>query len=80
MLCKSCAYIAHLERILRKSCAYIAHWRKKYNLVQILLIYCTSLKEVQSCKNLIHLLRIGETGGKKYNLVQILLIYSALEK
>ena len=46
--------------MLRKSCTYIVQWRKKYNLVQILCIYCTSRREVQSCANLAHILRIGE--------------------
>ena len=52
--------IGEITTFLRKSCAYIAHWRKKYNLVQILCIYCALGKEVQSCTNLPHILCIGE--------------------
>ena len=32
--------IGERSTIFRKSCAYIAHRRKKYNLAQILCIYC----------------------------------------
>ena len=59
--------------MLHKSCAYIAHWRKKYNLGQILRIYCALEKEVQSCAYIAH-------WRNKYNLAQILRIYWALGK
>ena len=48
---QSCANVGHILRIreistiLRKSCAYIVHWGKKYNLAQILPIYCVLGRE-----------------------------------
>ena len=87
---QSCANLAHILRIGEIS-TYIAHWRNKYNLAQIMRIYCALEKQVQSCENLAHILRIGERStilrkscayiahwGKKYNFAQILRIYCGL--
>ena len=67
---QSCANLAHIlcigeiSTILHISCVYIAHWGKKYNLAQILRIYC-ALGE-----NLAHILRIDTSNAQLAHLTQ----------
>ena len=79
-----CANLAHILRIGEIS-TYIAHWRNKYNLAQIVRIYCALGKGAQSCANLPHILHIGERStilhkfcGYIADWERILRIYSAL--
>ena len=53
--------------------AIFAHSGEKYNLAQILRKSCALEKEVQSCANLAHILRIGEeVQSCAYVLTQIM--------